>query len=178
MDACAPKRLTPTTLPPIHEHTQVMAHASYRKSVVFDSVINLFFGRTSCIPPLPTSDNGDHRNLGLIVSCDLRHSDFAPYFRPGNTATFPAKRGIYCGGGEVGQGIFTKQSRLSSPCNKIEPAASHSQRVSSCPRRTLHFLPCQVVLQFRPTTPLHQSSPTREFKYYRPTSPASFRARE
>ena len=174
MDACAPKRLTPTTLPPIHEHTQVMAHASSRKSVVFDSVINLFFGRTSCIPPLPTSDNGDHRNLGLIMPCDLRHPDLVPCFRPGTPATFTAKCGIYWCGGEEGQGFFTKQNRLPSPCNKIEPAASHPQRVSSCPRRTLQVLPCQVVLQFRPMTPLHQSSPTREFKYYRPTSPPSF----
>ena len=131
MDPCAPERLTPTTLPPIHEHTQVMAHASYRKGVVFDSVINLFFGRTSCIPPLPTSDNGDHRNLGLIVSCNLRHSDLAPYFRPGTPATFMAKCGIYWCSSKVGQGIFVKQFCLSAPCTKpIEPAARDTQTYS------------------------------------------------
>ena len=157
-----------------------MAYRFLPEECGFDSVIILFFERISYImdPPPPTSDNGDHRNLGLIVSCDLRHPDLVLYFRPGTPATFTAKCGMYWCGGEVRQGIFTKQSRLSSPCNKIELAASHYQRVSSCPRRTLQVLPCQVVLQFRPTTPLHQSSPTREFKYYRPTSPASFRARE
>ena len=157
-----------------------MAYRFLPEEFGFDSVIILFFERISYImdPSPPTSDNGDHRNLGLTVSCDLRHPDLVLYFRPGNTATFTAKRCMYCGGGKVGQGIFTKQSRLSSPCNKIEPAASHFQRVSNCLRRILHFLPCQVVLQFRPTTPLHQSSPTREFKYYQPTSPASFQAED
>ena len=99
--------------------------------------------------------------------------------RPCNTATFTAKRGIYCGGGEVGQGIFTKQIRHSPPCNKlIERAASHYQRVLNCLRRTLYVLPCQVVLQFRLTTPLHQSRPTSAFRNYRPTSPTQLRARE
>ena len=179
MDACAPKRLTPTTLPPIHEHTQVMAHASYRKSVVFDSVINLFFGRTSCIPPpILISNNSDHRFLQLIVSCGLRASDLAPYFQPGTPATFTAKCGIYWCGGEEGQGFFTKQNRLPSPCNKFEPAASHPQRVLSCLRWTLHIPPCQVLLQFRLTTPLHQSRPTSAFRIYRPTAPPRLRARE
>ena len=156
-----------------------MASRFLTEGFVFNSVINLFFGRTSCIPPLPTSDNGDHRNLGLIVSCDLRASDLAPYFRPCNTATFTAKRGTYCGGGEVGQGNFTKQIRHSPPCNKlIERAASHYQRVLNCLRRTPYVLPCQVVLQLRLTTPLHQSRPTSVFRTHRPTSPPQLRARE
>jgi hypothetical protein len=157
-----------------------MAYRFLPEEFGFDSVIILFFERISYImdPPSPTSDNGDHRNLGLTMPCDLRHSPLVPCFRPGTPATFTAKYGILACGGEEGQGIYTKQSRLSSPCNKIEPAASHLQRVSDCPRRTLHVPPCQVLLQFRLTTPLHQSRPTSAFRIYRPTGPPRLRARE
>ena len=150
-----------------------MSHASPRKSVVIDSMINLFFERISHMDPsLPISDVGDDRCLRLIASCDLR-PDLAPYSRPCNTATYTAKRGIYCGGGGVGEAIFVKQFRLLPPCTwSIEPAASLPyQRVSGYLRWSLHYLPCQVVLQFRPTNPLHQSRPTREFRNHRPTSP-------
>ena len=78
-----------------------MAYRFLPEEFGFDSVIILFFERISYImdPPSPTSDNGDHRNLGLIMPCDLRHPDLVPCFRPGTPATFTAKCGIYwCGG--------------------------------------------------------------------------------
>ena len=138
-----------------------MSHASPRKSVVIDSMINLFFERISHMDPsLPISDVGDDRCLLLIVSCDLRASDLAPYFRPCNTATFTAKRDIYCDGGGVGEAIFIKLIRLLTPCNKpIATAASLHQCVLDYQLRSLSVLPCQIVLQFRPTKPLHPSHP-------------------
>ena len=142
-------------------------------------MINLFFGRISHMDPLPTSDVGDHRILRLIVSYDLRPSGAAPYSRPCNTATFTAKRGIYCGGGGVGLGFFAKMTCLLTPCNKaIATVASIHQCVSNCLRWPLCYLPYQIVLQFCPTNPMHQSCPTREFRNYRPTSPASFQVQE
>ena len=157
-----------------------MASRFLTEEFVFDSMINLFSGRISYMDPsLPISDVGDDRCLRLIVSCDLRPSDLAPYSRPCNTATFTAKRGIYCGGGGVGEAIFAKLIRLLTPCNKsIATATSLHQCVLNCLRRSLRYLPCQIVLQFCPTNPMHQSRPTREFRNYQPTSPPQLQARE
>ena len=108
-----------------------MSVASSRKSGVRASMINLFFERISHMDPsLPISNVGDDRCLRLIASCDLR-PDLAPYSRPCNTATFTAKRDIYCDGGGVGEAIFIKLIRLLTPCNKpIATAASLHQCVS------------------------------------------------
>ena len=169
IDPCAPEE-DDTNLSSVSlDSSQVMSRASSRKSVGYDSMnVHILRPHISHASILPSPRR---RSLDLTTDCfmfptvnwlhGLQYPP-APPLRARRIAAswLPAFR------------IRTfPQHRLATSCTSLSRFQVTFSLVHALRYRFIPVPACPIVLRIRSTTPLHQSSPTREFRHYRPTSP-------